>query len=122
MKARAILLASILAATALLALAPSAQAVDPWPQCRQVLVGPDIDQGYCIDPSADCIVLWYNKFGNDTCYVAKPITHRGAPDETCIQLFVGPDIDQGICYDLSRDTCQVWYYRTYQNPGNTCLT
>ncbi len=122
MKLQATIIASILFATSLLVMAPAAQAGDPWPQCRQVLVGPDIDQGYCIDPGANCIVLWYSTYGSDTCIVAKPVTRPGNPDETCYQLFVGPDIDQGICYDLSRDTCQVWYYRTYQNPGETCLT
>lgn len=43
-------------------------------KCHQVLVGPEIDQGVCVDLASDCWVLWYNEFGPDRCIVGKPVT------------------------------------------------
>lgn len=117
------LLASILAASLLLAVAPTAQAgpaVEP-PVCQHVVTGPDIHFGVCTDPTAEC-GLWTYNYGGETCYAP------GAgvvPRAHCERLLYGPDIDQGVCYDLDGEyvdgmECAVWWYSAYSTGQDKC--
>ena len=122
MNAHRSLLAGILVASLSLAVAPTAQAVavEP-PVCEQVIMGPDILFGVCIDPAGPCAAWTYNYYG-ETCHAP------GAgvvPRAHCEQVLVGPDIDQGVCYDLDGEEvdgeeCLVWWYSTYSTGQTTC--
>lgn len=127
LKTRTILLAALLSTAGLAALAPVATStaaadVKPFPMCQQLFVGPDIDQGVCIDPAADCIVLWYDTYGTgggDRCYVSDPGV-AVARIQRCERLFYGPDIDSGVCIDsAAKNGCYAWLYNAYGN--DTCL-
>ncbi len=113
------LLASILAATLLVTIAPTASADSaPTAACQQLFYGPDIDSGICYDVKGeDCLVWIYNNYGRDTCIVPAVTLGFG---EICRQVLVGPDIDQGVCVRPGASSCRIEWYDNFGN-GGFCL-
>lgn len=103
--------------------APATANVAAIQRCEVVLVGPDIEQGFCVDTTrADCKAWWYERYPGpyaETCLVPGFAIQR---IQRCEVLIMGPDIENGACVDSARADCKAWYYTRGPGPyRETCL-